>query len=384
MIDATALTRERNQLFDDVFAGKIPKRVPIAVNITIEFAIQHAGKDLTETQWNTGLLEDVFDKACRDFISDLLPIIAFRFPSYYKLLGARNFVMSNNGFLQHPEIEGLLQEEYDEFIASPFNCIMEKILPRLYTELNKDPVTRAMALAKAFKAFHDELNHVGAIYARLMEKYGYAGVNLFAGFCEAPFDILADQLRGFRGISMDVRRIPDKVKAAAEAVTPLMVKMGLPPVPSKHASVFIPLHMAPYMRDKDFAELYWPTFKRLVEALAEAGYPSFLFAEQDWMRFLDYLDELPENTRIMFEYGDPKLTKEKIGKKHVISGFYPLSLLKTGTKQQCIDKAKELIDILAPGGKYLFSLDKSPITADSVNVENFQAVLEYVATSANY
>jgi hypothetical protein len=86
----------------------------------------------------------------------------------------------------------------------------------------------------------------------------------------------------------------------------------------------------------------------------------------------------------MFEYGDPKLIKEKLGKKHILNGFYPITLLKTGTKQQCIDKAKELIDILAPGGKYFFGFDKAIITADSVNLENLKAVLEYVSENAYY
>jgi hypothetical protein len=292
--------------------------------------------------------------------------------------------MSSGGFLQHPEVEGMAIEEYDDFIANPYNCILEKILPRLYVNLDKDATTKAMTLAKAFKAFFDEVGHARMVSAKLIQKYGYATVNLTAGFCEAPFDFVADQLRGFKGISTDVRRVPDKVEAASEAALPLMLKAGIPPVPSKYGSTFIPLHMAPYLRTKDFEKLYWPTFKKLVEGLAEAGMPSFLFAEQDWMRYLDHLEELPENTRIMFEYGDPKLAKEKIGKKHIILGFYPISLIKTGTKQQCLDKAKELIDILAPGGKYIFSFDKSPVTVDSINVENYQAVLEYVALNANY
>jgi hypothetical protein len=85
-----------------------------------------------------------------------------------------------------------------------------------------------------------------------------------------------------------------------------------------------------------------------------------------------------------FEYGDPKLVKEKLGDKHIISGFYPVALLKTGTRQQCIDKAKEIIDILAPGGRYIFDFDKVPITLDSLNVENARAVLDYVAANAGY
>ncbi|WP_027363911.1 uroporphyrinogen decarboxylase/cobalamine-independent methonine synthase family protein [Desulfotruncus alcoholivorax] len=385
MADAKALAQERTQLFHDIIDGRIPKRVPVFVGFPVEFAIQYAGKDLVEAQWDTSQLEEIFDKVCRDFYSDLLPVNAFRFPSFYRILGARNFVMGSNGFLQHPEVEGLLQEEYDDFIANPYNCIIEKILPRLYTELDTDASTKALTLAKAFKAFQDEMGNAIMIYGKLTEKYGYGDTNFFAGFTEAPLDFVADQLRGFKGISTDMRRVPDKVEAAAEAATPLMIKAGLHPIPpSKYNATFIPLHMAPFMRTSDFERFYWPSFKKLVEALAEAGHPSHLFVEQDWMRYLDYLYELPENTVMRFEYGDPKLVKEKLGQKHIISGFYPISLLKTGTKQQCIDKARELIDILAPGGRYYFDFDKAPVTLDSVNVENTRAVLEFVATNANY
>lgn len=384
MGDAKALTQERNQLFADVYEGRIPKRVPVLAMLTIEFAIQYAGKDLVEAQWHTAMQEEICDKVCHDFPADTYPLANLRFPSVYTLLGARNFVMGSNGFIQHPEVEGLAFEEYDALLASPYDCIVEKVLPKLYKELDTDSTKKAFTLAKAFRAYNDEIATMMMISTKLTEKYGYADIPFMAGMCEAPFDFLADQLRGFKGISLDVRRIPDKVEAAVEALTPLMIKMGMPPFPSPYGATFIPLHMAPYLRTKDFAKLYWPTFKKVVEGLKAAGVTSFIFAEQDWMRYLDYLYELPENTRIMFEFGDPKLAKEKLGKKHVITGFYPLSLLKTGTKEQCIDKAKELLDILAPGGKYVFSLDKAPVTLDSCNPENLRAVWEYVMNNSNY
>lgn len=384
MGDMLALSQERTQLFTDLIDGKIPKRVPVNGLFAHEFSIQYAGRDLTEVQWDTTDLEDIFDKTCQDFYSDILPVSAFRLPSFYKILGSKNFVMGSNGFLQHPDVEGLGLEDYDAFIASPFDCIVERVLPKLYSKLDTDPVTRSLVMAKAFKAFTDETGNTGRIYGNLIQKYGYGFVNFFSGFCEAPFDFVSDQLRGFKNISIDVRRVPDKVEAAVEAVTPLMIKMGTPAEPAHYNGTFIPLHMAPYLRGKDFDRFYWPTFKRTVEGLKANGMRSYLFVEHDWMRYVDYLAELPEGTIMMFEYGDPKLVKEKLGKKHIISGFYPVSLLKTGTKEQCIDKAKELIDILAPGGGYYFSFDKVIITLDSANVENARAVLEYVAENAKY
>jgi hypothetical protein len=242
MADVKTLARERTQLFKDLFDGKIPKRVPISVNFPLEFSIQYAGEDLAESQWDTSMLEGIFEKVCENFVSDILPVQALRFPLYYTILGARNFVMSSSGFLQHPEISGLEAEEYDEFIESPYNCIMEKILPRIYTELNTNPVQRSLVMAKAFKAFYDEVNNVTALYEKLIKKYGYSSAGNTNGFVEAPFDFMSDQLRGFRGITGDIRRRADKVAAACEAVTPIMVKGGIPASPSKYGGTFIPLH----------------------------------------------------------------------------------------------------------------------------------------------
>lgn len=384
MSDMVALSQERRQIFTDIFEGRIPKRVPIFLIFPVEFAIQYSGRNLFDSQWDMSGLEEIYDKICQDFHSDVVPVHPARPAPLYHILGAKNWVMGSNGFLQHPEVEGLRVEEYDAFIEAPIDCLIEKVLPRLYTNLDTDPENKALVWAKAFKAFFDGVAHEEMVCANLAKKYGFSDVNFLATHCEAPLDFVADMLRGFKGISADIRRYPDKVEAAVNAALPLMIKKGLPPVQSKLNSAFIPLHMAPFMREKDFTQFYWPTFKSLVDTLAENGTSSFLFVEQDWSRFADYLYELPENTRMMFEYGDPKMIKEKLGKKHIISGFYPLTLLKTGTKQQCIDKAKELIDTLAPGGKYIFTFDKMPLTIDSVNVENFQAVLDYVYNNTKY
>ncbi|MDR3602132.1 MAG: uroporphyrinogen decarboxylase family protein [Desulfosporosinus sp.] len=384
MMDAVAMTNERNQMFRDLFSGKTPQRVPISNPATQDFAIQYAGLDLAECQWDLTKLEQVYNKFCQDFFTDTYPGGSIRIPSHYQILGSTCIVMSSSGFMQHPEVVGLLAEEYDQFIASPYDCLVETILPRLYTELNGSPAKVAMALAKAMRAKSDDLAYLGTIQAKMNAKYGYA--TMVRALTEAPFDFLADFLRSFKGISGDVRRCPDKVAAACEAVLPLMIKKGTLPNSSMLGATFIPLHMAPYLRDKDFATLYWPTFKKLVETLVGMGQKVELFVEQDWMRYLDYLYELPENTIMRFEYGDAKLVKEKLGKKHIISGFYPVTLLQTGSKQQCVDKAKELLDILAPGGKYWWQADKSIINLD-VNgpvVENLRAVLDYVHENGSY
>lgn len=373
------LHQERQEIFHDVYEGKVPKRVPVAVGVTVEFAVQYSGLDLLEAQWNPEVLEKAFRKVGDDFYSDVFPVRdIIRFPSFYQILGAKNFVMSSNGFLQHPEVKGMLSEEYDEFIESPMNFIYEKVMPRLYPALDTDPINRSIVTAKAFKAHCDTVGYFnGVLIPQLEQEYGkYQAPPMSSSMTEVPLDFIADQLRGFKEFSMDVRRKPDKIEEACEAVFEMILQKGIPQQPSIYNYTFIPLHMAPYMREKDFNCLYYPVFKRLLEGIAAAGGKSNLFVEHDWMRYLDQLYDLPENTIMRFEFGDAKLIKEKLGDRHIICGLYPMGLLKTGTKQECIDKAKELIDILAPGGRYIFDFDKNLITTDSVKIDNLNAVLD--------
>jgi hypothetical protein len=381
MTDAKALQQERISIYHDVYDNKIPKRVPVNISLPFEVIAQFGGINIVEAQWNPAIVEEAVDKICQTVYSDTCLFRgSFRYPSFYQLLKSQSFVMASNGFIQHPEVVGMLPEDYDYLIEKPYDCILEKIIPRQYKALKlDDPINSAISFAKSILAFNSDFMQAKMIIGKMVEKYGYYPEGLFGGgFTEAPFDFLADQLRSFKGISMDIRRIPEKVKEACDALYPIVFKKGLPAKITNYSQVFLPLHMPTFMREKDFAELYWPSFKRMLDEYASMGIHSFIFCEHDWTRYLDYLQDLPTDTRIMFEYGDPKLIKEKLGKKHIIIGMYPIMNLKTKTKEECVAEAKKYIDILAPGGKYIFGFDKSPLLFSDFKLENLCAVAETV------
>ncbi|QSQ08505.1 hypothetical protein H0A61_00832 [Koleobacter methoxysyntrophicus] len=379
MADVKALQQERISIFHDVFDNKIPKRVPVNISLPFEVIAQFGNINLVEAQWNPAVIEEAADKMCQAVYSDVCVFMgSFRYPSFYQLLKSQSFVMASNGFIQHPEVIGMLPEDYDYLIEKPYDCILERVIPRQYKAFNlNDPVNTAISFAKSILAFNNDFMQAGMVIGKLTEKYGYyPGGLLSGGFTEAPFDFLADQLRSFKGISMDIRRMPEKVKEACDALYPIVFKKGLPAKVSNYETVFIPLHMPTFMREKDFAELWWPSFKRMLDEYASMGIHCFLFCEDNWMRYLDYLYELPTDTVLWFEYGDPKLIKEKLGKKHIITGLYPVMNLKTKSKEECVAEAKRYIDILAPGGKYIFGFDKSPLLLSDIKLENLCAVAE--------
>jgi hypothetical protein len=382
MTDVKALQEERISIFQDVFDNKIPKRVPVNISLPFELVAEYGGHNIVEAQWNPMIVEETLDKLCNEFYTDAAPGgSSLRYPSYYQALESQSFIMGSNGFFQHPEVVGMLPEEYDFLIEKPYDCLLEKVIPRQYKALNlEDPVNMMLSFTKGVLGYNNDMMTGGSLVGKLTEKYGYypGGPLGSGGFTEAPFDFLADQLRSFKGVSMDVRRMPKKVYEACEALYPIVLKKGMPKVVSNYSHVFLPLHMPTFMREKDFANLWWPSFKRLIDEYASQGIHCRIFCEDNWDRYLDYLYELPTDTLMMFEYGDPKLIKEKLGKKHIITGLYPVTMLKTHTKEQCVDKAKELIDILAPGGKYIFSFDKNPLSIKDINMENLKAVTEFV------
>lgn len=382
MSDMKSLQQERIGIFYDVYDNKIPKRVPVNISIPFEALAEFGGINIVEAQWNSMLAEEALDKLCQTLYTDVCPGgSSLRYPSYYQALESQSFVMGSNGFFQHPEVVGMLPEEYDYLIEKPYDCLLEKVIPRQYKALNlEDPVKMTISFAKAILGYNNDMMVGGGLLGKAVEKYGYypGGPIASGGFTEAPFDFLADQLRSFKGVSMDVRRMPEKVAEACEALYPIVLKKGMPKTVSNYSQVFIPLHMPTFMREKDFAKLWWPSFKKMLDEYASMGIHCRIFCEDNWDRYLDYLYELPTDTVLQFEYGDPKLIKEKLGKKHIITGLFPVTYLKTHSKEECVNKAKEYLDILAPGGKYIFCLDKSPLSIHDINMENFKAVTECV------
>ncbi|HCX64540.1 MAG TPA: uroporphyrinogen decarboxylase [Eubacteriaceae bacterium] len=368
----------RKEMLEKAIMNKKPERVPVVSKAEPSFAIQYAGYDLKEAFWNPDLIVKATDKMYQDIYCDAggnMP----RFPLIYKTNGSKAFVpRPEDDFVQHPEVTGLLAEDYDDYIADPFKTIMEKVIPRLYPKLAMDNPEGSLNFLRAMVADQQAKGEYLARTAAVAQKHGV--VNIRRGAIEAPFDFVADLLRGFTGVSMDIRRNPTKLKEAAEATTALMYKLAkiINPVPGILPSTFIPLHMPSYMRTKDFEKLYWPSFKKLVDDLINDGYTLQIFFEKDWSRYYDFLQELPTGVIAYFEEDDLGVVKDKIGDKLCLMGNYPIRMLRMNTKQQCIDKAKEIVDKAAPGGGYLFCMDMSILDINDAKPENLIAVSEFV------
>lgn len=388
-MDAKELKLKRTNMFKDLYSGRVPEQFPIFDAVGWEFLLQYAGKDLLTIQYDLteDVFREVFDKAQELIGGDAFAGILFapRNAVALMLQRSRHFVMSKTGMLQHPEISTFDVSDYDEFIKNPFDFMFEHYQPRANAAYDTEPLMRTMNLVKTVLATVDQNNMFAKTINEAAEKYGYfsppAGTT---GSIGVPFDFLADSLRSFTKINFDLRRCPDKVLAALDAIMPYSIFNSLKTRPDVLGSNAIKTHMPTFLSTKDFEKFYWPTFNEMVHINAEHGIYTDIFCEDRWDRYIDHLQDLPQGTRMYVEYGQPQLYKDALGKKYVLGGFYPLVLLKDGTQQQCVDKAKEIVDILAPGGNFYFKFDKQAYRGTDIKLENYKALMDYLHNNRTY
>ena len=391
MADVKELQQQRNKIYKDLFNNIIPERMPVALSLNSLIAAEYKKLNIIDVQFDFKMVEAAADDAAQLIYSDTCPIgpasMGSRIPGGYQMIDSQSFRMGKNGYMQHPEVVGMDPEDYPDLINDPYACILEKVLPRQHKAFSLDnPVMRANRINMMKAEEKRQSASTAAIIKRLIDTYGYysgapAGS---AGMTAAPYDFIGDQLRSFSGISTDIRRRRNEISDACEALLPLMFNLGLPANPDPQGIVGMPLHMPTFMREKDFIEVWLPTYLRLVRQYAARGIRTRPFCEDDWTRYLDVLYDLPSGSVMAFEYGDPQKIKDKLGKKHILAGLFPLSILKHGTKREVLDKAKELLDIMLPGGGYIFGFDKGALMLSDLNLENYKALSEYLRDNAKY
>jgi hypothetical protein len=294
--------------------------------------------------------------------------------------------VSEKSVYQYVEQEYMLAEDYPALIDDPTDFWLRTYLPRVFGALeplkNIRPFTELWEVVlvcahmipfgipevqKALKALMEAGNEAMAWIQQIMgfemEARGMGFVSGAGGVSKAPFDLLADTLRGSRAVMMDMYRRPDMVLKAVERLTPLAIKQGVDGATFQgNPIVFIPLHRGAdgFMSDEQFKKFYWPGLKALILGLAGEGCVPFLFCEGSYNSRLEYLKELPKASCLwVFDRTDMARAKKLLGKRLCIGGNVPSGLILTGTAEQVKAYCKNLIDVAGKGGGYIMAFGTS-------------------------
>jgi hypothetical protein len=282
--------------------------------------------------------------------------------NYYAVPGIN--LASDIGFqyVEPPEDKAYMRpDEYDQFIEDPTGFLFNVWLPRISDDVAAMDQTSSyrnnLSFLKGGMAMLTYFNAFGKQNELLRTECGT--VSAISGILKAPFDILADKLRGYIGLSFDLFERPDKVLAACKALMPHL------------------LHVALSGADPDKnVPIYWPTLKPIIEEIWARGHQVLFYAEGSWDVHLEAFTELPDGAIVYHvDMGDIFEVHKAIGHKFCISGGIPNYLLGRGTPDEVRDCCKKVIDGVARDGGYI--MDASAIVQNDATIENMRAMTDF-------
>ncbi len=380
------LLAERAKRVWDAGALKQPDRVPISMTAGYLLA-EYGGISHQQLQDDHELCQEILERFACEFEPDSIlgPIT----PGASPVLGDRMTAwpghgLPESGSFQFLEGEFMKAGDYDAFLKDPSDWAIRTYLPRVFSEFEglktlpplgmwafgfynldslhfySSPGMRrvARAFAKALEVAADQGERMAAAQKR-MEALGFPPAFFMGPHASAPFDFMSDTLRGMRGIMLDMLREPERLLAAEERVSGIVLEhiiMSCEATGFKLAG--FPLHRGSdgFMSLTQFEKFYWPQLKNMFLTLIDNGITPFAFFEGAWDRRLEYLRELPAGKVIgWFQKSDIFKVKEVVGDVMCIVGGMPNSLLAGGTVSEVREYTHRLCEVVGKNGGYIMS-----------------------------
>ena len=384
--DAKEGYRERVTRYIKTIKHEEPDRVP--VNLPAGYLpASYAGYTLGEVMYDYGKLADAWKRFNNDFQPDSMASPGLVYPGpVIERIGHKLHKWPGHGLPEdapmYQYVEGSYMEadEYDDFMENPTDYWLRTFLPRTasafagfqhlapFNPVLTNPLGWILSASReetqeSFQALMEAAVEIRKWAAAVDEvtrdalSHGFPPFG--GGMAGAPFDNLADVLRGTQGIVRDMFRQPEKILEAMERLVPIIVKGA---VRGANASlcpvVQMPLHKGDksFMSAKQFEKFYWPTLKKVLLGMIEEGLVPMPFAEGNYEPRLEIIGDLPGTSTIWyFEAMDMAKAKKIIGDTCSIAGNVPASILVTGTAEQVKEKCRQLIAECAAGGGYILT-----------------------------
>ncbi|RBP66721.1 uroporphyrinogen decarboxylase [Alkalibaculum bacchi] len=291
-------------------------------------------------------------------------------PEVNEILGHKGWICFDNNVYQRKFIELMTREEYEELIWNPLEFIKNKAIFRLYKN------TAPENLVEAYKEFNakNESNYM----AQKLLKEKYQINHLYLDIITSPLDVLGDFFRGTKNLLMDMHNCPDLVKEAANSLVDFCYEKALYNKRQFDNAVIMPLHIPSILSTRDFTNFFFPSFHKLIQKLLQDDFIILIMLEGKVERLLDKFFEI-NSPKVIFHFEEdiPAIVKEKMNENNLISGFFPVHLLKYGTEEECISYAVKLLHIFK-GKKYIFTTNKVIYSPTEVNIDKLRVVYQYV------
>ena len=256
-------------------------------------------------------------------------------------------------------------------------------MPALYPDVKEFTPQRLAEAAKELTYFQQAAAECATM---LQEEYGITGINSKT-WCRPFFEDLFQYYRGIKALAIDVRRCPQKLEDACDAMTQPILDYVLPAINDGQkgpeypytSEAYSPLLGHTILSRKNFERFYVKYLDPVLKA-CEANDKTFgFFSEGDLARVLDYFNDFKKGTvAMMIEMEDPYEVRRDFPNICIYGGL-DVDILGQGTKEQCVDMAKQAIDELGAEGGLVLEPSKMVSYSYDMKAENFKAVCDFVA-----
>ena len=377
----------RAKLFRDATSmERKPDKIP-HMSFFVTWKILDDGYKLSEAMNDYDIMEKVVrqhqEKYGFDCILEMGARNAIRIPM--ALGNCSYYVNDEAGTVNYLDKAICEHDELREMAADVKKFFWEKGMARKYDKWADKTVT----LEDMQKVVDEQsifLQYMGKINKVMQDEYGLPPYAAPKGYGYIALDFMFNTVRGIKGLSVDMRKDKGALKEACDALNELFYKPGIEalrnaPVGPDMSAAFdydLTLLCHTILNNRQFAEYLWPYMKETFDVLAEKKMTVRLFMEGSSKRFWEYFKDLPKGLIVLHPEQDDVFEVRRELPNVAILGGMPVSLLGTGTKQQCIDRVKCLFDELVQDGGFMLIQDKMVSFRNDANPENVRAVCDFV------
>ncbi len=409
------LYKERTKRVEDAINLRVPDRVPIVPDIEF-FPLKYAGITVEEAMYDYSKVYEAWRKAIIDFewdeymapflwsgmVFEHLDFKQLRWPGHgVSPTSPFQFIEPGQVFEGREVYAPMSVEDYDWFLDDPSDYMIRAHFPKLsgaLEPLSKLPPVHSIicwyqgmfeslaaagapevlgaleslskAAAEALKWEHSLIEFIGE-----MDELGFP--TFTGGISSAPYDYIANFLRGTRGAMIDMYRNPEKLIKTCEKITPWMIKQGVDGAKATGIPVVVLfLHKGFHgmMSGEQFKTFYWPTLRKVIMGLIDAGVIPYVYTEGDYTSRLEIIKDVPRGKVVYHIERDLFKAKEVLGGIACLTGGVPNSLLRNGTPDEVKAYCKKLIDVVGKGGGFI--MDAECALVDE-NPKNMKAMTDF-------
>ncbi|MBI4329708.1 MAG: hypothetical protein HY673_00320 [Chloroflexi bacterium] len=416
------LYEEREKRVRDCMELREPDRVPVLMRGG-NFPNWYVGNPPSTTFYEPAVYRRAIIKTLVDFDPDIFEAPASYFNSCglaFEALDPKQIQWPGGPLpkdygTQFLEFEAMKEDEYDLFITDPTDFMLRRYLPRVFGAM--EPFSKLPMLgnnlvgwasgfmtmtplfsAPEFRKAARSLLKAGQERAKWREALGNAQKDIMdlgyppyyypGGAGGAPFDVIADYLRGLRLTLVDMFKRPEKLLRALDRILEWRLARAVPADPTKkwhpRRALGGVTHYSSdrFMSKKQFETFVWPAWKKAMLSTINMGYLIMVHGEGKNDERLEYFLELPKG-KVFFRVmeGDLPRAKAILGGHACIAGHVPSILLQNGSAQEVEEHCRDMIKVCGKGGGFIINCTN---LIDKPKPANVKAVMDAAKKYGRY